>query len=352
MKSILLKFFTPIITILALLLIIAWMAGVFTDKMSPGLAPLTASNHAGGIAVIKREQPIFESVPASIEAKQATLISSRILSQIKKVHVRAGDMVEQGQPLIDLEKTDLQSRVSQAEARAQSVTARLTEAKQSLTRATELTKKRLLAQADLDQAQANYDSLIADLSNAKQALIEANTALSFARVTAPINGRVIDRFAEPGDIAQPGVPLLSLYNPQSLRVEANVREKLALSLEVGQSLQVTIPALETSIPSVIEEIVPAGNAGSRSFLVKTRLEQSQGLLPGVYANLHIPAGIQPLLLIPAARVAQIGQLDIVWVAHQDYVERRMIRTGKTYQNGMIEVISGLIENEHIIEISN
>jgi RND family efflux transporter MFP subunit len=260
-------------------------------------------------------------------------------------------MVEKGQQLIELQKTDLQSRASQAEARIQSVSARLTEARQSLSRAVELTKKNLLAQADLDKAQANYDSLVADLSNAKQALVEANTALGFARVTAPISGRIVDRFAEPGDTAQPGVQLLSLYNPQSLRVEANVREKLALSLEIGQTLQVTIPARGMSVQSMIEEIVPAGNVGSRSFLIKTRLENSQGLLPGIYANLHIPAGTQSLLLIPEDRVAQIGQLDIVWVAHSDYVERRLIRTGKSYQDGMIEVISGLTENESILEVT-
>ncbi len=351
MKSELLKkLVTPVIAILALLLIIAWMSGSLTEKMPPGITVMTAPDYPDAIAVIKQEQMIFESVPASIEAKQATLISSRILSRIEKIHVRSGDMVNRGQVLIELEKTDLQSRVSQAEARTRSVTVRRTEARKSLSRAIELTQKGLLAQADLDKARANHDSLAADLSNARQALAEANAALSFARVTAPIDGRVVDRFAEPGDTVQPGMQLLSLYNPLSLRVEANVREKLALSLNTGQSLQVTIPALRKSTNSEIEEIVPAGNAGSRSFLIKTRLQQSQGLLPGMYAQLHIPAGLQPLLLIPQDRVAQIGQLDIVWVANQELVERRLIRTGKTYEDGMIEVVSGLEEGESVLKV--
>ena len=350
MKSLSIKLVVPIIAILTLLVMIAWMAGVFTQKMSPGLTVLAKSERTDTIAVIRREQPIFESVPASIEAKQATLISSRILSRIEKIHVRAGDMVAKGQTLIDLEKTDLQSRVSQAQASTESVNARLTEALQSLSRAKELTQKGLLAQADLDKAQSNHDSLVADLMNAKQALEEANAALSFARVTAPINGRVVDRFAEPGDTVQPGVQLLSLYNPISLRAEANVREKLALSLQAGQLLQVTVPALGKSINSEIEEIVPVGNSGSRSFLIKSRLQQSQQLLPGMYAQLHIPAGTQSLLLIPKDRVAQIGQLDIVWVANQESVERRLIRTGKTYPDGMIEVVSGLVENERVLRV--
>jgi len=266
------------------------------------------------------------------------------------VHVRAGDMVKKRQTLIELEKTDLQSRVLQAEANTQSVNARLKEAKQSLSRSIELSKKGLLAQADLDKALANHDSLVADLSNAKQALKEANAALSFATVTAPIDGRVIDRFAEPGDTVQPGIQLLSLYNPLSLRAEANVREKLAYSLQTGQSLQVTIPTLGESIHSEIEEIVPAGNVGSRSFLIKTRLQESRELLPGMYAQLHIPAGTKQLLLVPRDRVAHIGQLDIVWLINQTSVERRLVRTGKTYQDGMIEIVSGLTENERVLAV--
>lgn len=345
MRRSLTKLAVPLVTILALLVAVAWMAGAFKQKVQPGTGLPDTVTPAQTVAVLKREQLVYEPVPASIEAKQSTIISSRILARIERVHVRAGDVVQQGQLLIELEKTDLKSKVSQAQAARRSVLANLKEAKTTLARVTSLVEKKALAQADLDKAQANHDTLVANLANINQTINEAETALGFADIKAPISGRIVDRFAEPGDTAQPGVKLLSLYNPASLWVEANVREQLALSLNIGQPLAVSIPALKATRLSEIEEMVPAGNVSSRSFLVKSRLLDSQGLLPGMYARLDVPAGQQAQLLIPQAYLAKIGQLDIAWVMHEGALERRFIRIGKAYPDGMVEVISGLQEGD-------
>ncbi len=350
MKTTQMKIVVPIITITGLLLMIAWMAGAFNEKLAPGNITSEYTGEKDVVAVEKREQLIFEAVPASVEPKQSTVISSRILARIKKVHVRAGDMVKQGQVLIELEQTDLRSRVLQADAAIQSTSARMIEAQKAFARAKDLAGKGLLAHADLDKAQANRDALVADLVRTKQALEEANISLGFAKVIAPINGRIVDRFAEPGDTVQPGIPLLSLYNPLSLRVEAYVREQLALSLNNTQSLEVTIPALEVTLASNIEELVPAGSTGSRSFLVKSRLQNSQNLLPGMYAQLRVPAGKANVLLMPDERVAKVGQLDIVWVLNKDVVERRFVRVGKAFPDAMVEIVSGVAEGEWVLPI--
>lgn len=344
------KFLLPIAAIAFLLLMVAWMAGFFDDKVQPGKSELEKVDVSAAVSVRLVNTQIFEPVPASIKAKQATIISSRILARIEKIHVRAGDAVEKGQLLIELEKTDLQSRSAQAKAKIRAVTARLTEAQQALVRAINLSDKGVFAKADLDKAQANHDALVADLSTAKQGLQEARVALSFSQVRSPMAGRIIDRLAEPGDTAQPGVQLLSLYNPLSLRVEANVREELALSLKLDQALEVIIPSRDAKLTAEIEELVPAGNLGSRSFLVKGRLPYSEDLLPGMYARLMIPGRIEPLLLIPHNRVVKVGQLNVVWVANKGVSERRFIRTGKRAENNMIEVISGLSEGDKILPI--
>jgi RND family efflux transporter MFP subunit len=342
------KLILPIVTVAALLLVIAWIAGLFSDKVPPGMTQPEVEAVAEVIAVSTRQEQLYESVAASIEAKQATIISSRILARIEKVYVRAGDEVEKGQVLIELERSDLESRVARAEASVQAAGARLLEAQQSLGRSRELVEQGLLAQVDLDRAQANHDSLRADLASARQALNEAAASLGFARVVAPIAGRIVDRFAEPGDTAQPGVQLLSLYNPLSLRVEANVREALALSLKLGQPLRVTIASTGEIIEAVVEEMVPAGNVGSRSFMVKSRLQHSSGLLPGMYARVHIPAGEASLLLIPKTSVASVGQLDIVRVQNGSIVERRFVQIGKAYPGDMVEVISGVEEGDRVL----
>ena len=340
----------PLGAIVVLLALVATMAGYFSDKIEPGLDKHGIVDSSSTVEVVRLKGAFTEPVPASVEAREATIISSRLLARITTIDVRAGDYVEAGQLLLTLESTDLQARVLQAKEQVRAVEARLTEARQNLVRAQELQQKGLIAVADRDAAQANASSLEADFAASRQALQEAETAMSYAEIRSPIAGRVVDRFAEPGDTASPGATLLSLYNPFSLWVEANVREQLALSLDTGQELQVEISSLEKVLTARIEEIVPAADPGSRSFLVKAILPSEQGLLPGMYARMKVPAGERSRLVIPTNRVAQVGQLDVVWVVETSGAVRRFVRLGRPIGEDLIEVVAGLEEGEKILMV--
>ncbi len=344
------KLLLPVVAIAVLLLMVAFMAGYFSDKIEPAVTEPVAADTAAAVAVTQSIEPFSEPVPASVEAKEATMISSRLLARITAIHVRAGDYVERGQLLLELEKTDLIARARQAREQVRSVEARLTEARQNLRRAEELHQRGLIAVADRDAARADAAALEADLSSARQALEEAEAAVGYSEIRSPISGRVVDRFAEPGDTASQGAALLSLYNPFSLWVEARVRERLALSLETGDQLQVEVPALEKTYTASIEEIVPAADPGSRSFLIKALLPSEKQLLPGMYARLHVPAGERSRLLIPAERVAQVGQLDVVWVADEGRVLRRFVRLGRPTGDGQVEVLSGLEADDRVMPV--
>lgn len=342
------KLILSVVALLVLILLMAWMAGFFTRKIAPGLDAPSAIDTSDAVTVMAQEAPFTESVPASIEAKETTIISSRLLARITSIAVRAGDFVEQGQLLIQLEKNDLLARAQQSREQILAVEARLTEARKNLERAEELHKRGLIAIAARDAARANAAALEAELGSAQQVLEAAETSVSFAEIRSPIAGRIVDRFAEPGDTASPGQKLLSLYNPFSLQVEAWVREQLALSLQPGQQLQVEIPAVEKTLLAQIEEIVPAADPGSRSFLVRAILPADHRLLPGMYARLQVAAGERSRLSIPADRVASIGQLDVVWVAHEGSAERRFVRLGAPGDDGTVEVISGLASGELVL----
>lgn len=344
------KVILSLVAIVALLLMIAWMAGLFGEKTQPGTNVIKQTNTGDPVAVVAADVTIIEKVPASVEATQATLISSRLMARISAVQVRAGDVVAKGDLLLELENSDIKAQVQQAESRIRAVSARLKEARQNLDRATELQSGGVMSRADLDKAVANHEALLAEMGGATQVLEEANTALGYTKIVAPFDGRVVDRFAEPGDTAQPGSKLLALYNPLSLRVEAQVREHLALELEVGQALQVEIPSLEKVVDAVIEERVPAAEPGSRSFLVKAGVAFDADMLPGMYARLLVSAGTGQQLLIPAERVVHIGQLDLVWVLKEGQSYRRFVRIGQTVQDGKVEVVSGLSEGDMVLPL--
>lgn len=342
------KLLLPLLATLVLLLMVAFMAGYFSDRIAPGLADSPVAEADNAVPVISERAVVTEPVPASVEAKEATIISSRLLARITAINVRAGDYVESGQLLIELEKSDLLARAQQASDRVRSVEARLTEARQNLKRAEELHQRGLIAAADRDAARADAAALEADLSSARQALEEAQAAVAYSEIRSPIAGRVVDRFAEPGDTASPGAKLLSLYNPFSLWVEARVREQLALALEKGREVSVEVPSLGRVYAAQIEEIVPAADPGSRSFLIKAVLPSAKQLLPGMYARLQVPAGERERLLIPADRVARVGQLDVVWVAAPEGALRRFVRLGPATGDGRVEVIAGLTAGERVL----
>lgn len=342
-------FILPVLAVLVLLLLIAVMAGYFNAKIEPGLAePVGIADTSDAIEIVAQDSAVTETVPASVEAKEITIVSSRLLARITSIGVRAGDLVEADQLLLTLEKTDLLARAQQAREQIQSVEARLLEARQNLKRAQTLHQRNLISNADRDAAAANAAALEADVASLQQVLAEAEIAVSYSEIRSPIAGRIVDRFAEQGDTASPGQKLLSLYNPFSLRVEAWVREELALALQTGDVLQAEIPSTQQALVARIEEIVPAADPGSRSFLVRAILPPDRHLLPGMYARLQIPAGNRSRVMIPADRVARVGQLDVVWVARAGIVERRFVRLGQTTSQGTVEVVGGLLSGDLLL----
>ncbi len=342
MNALVKRWLIPLAAVAALLLIIAWMAGSFHHKVAPGRsAPSQAAAPGPTHIVAPARVAVSEPVPATIGARQTTTISSRIIARITRIEVRAGDSVQAGQLLLRLESSELESRLSQAQQRVRSISARLTEARQALQRAEQLQQQGLVAVAVLDEARASHDALSADLASARRAAEEAEIAISYTEIRSPFDGRVVDRFAEPGDTASPGERLLTLYNPLSLRIEAPVRESLALPLRLDQALDVEVPVLGLTLPAHIEELVPAADPGSRSFLVKARIDYQEQLLPGMYARLLIPTGEQERLLIPAASIVTLGQLDAVWLWQDGQAERRFVRLGRDFGEQGREVLAGL-----------
>lgn len=346
MSSPLTKIAAPLLAAVILLLSVAWMAGMFTSKIAPDTRELSADNMQNLLTVTVKAVQRTESVPGGIRARETTQIASRIMARIEKIHVRAGDSVEKGSLLISLDDKALTTQVAQASARIASIQALLDEAKLTLERTQNIRKQGLVSSSDLDKAQANFTRLMSDLQAAKQSEKESTTALNYSKILSPIAGRIVDRNAEPGNMASPGQPLLSLYNPLSLLVEADVREALAVTLTLGQKVMVKLDALDRVIPATISEMIPAADPNARSFLVKADIVFDEALLPGMFARMDIGSGEEQQIQIPVEYVHNYGQLEMVWVVTGNQLKRRFVRLGQRY-DGQVEVVSGLIDGDRI-----
>jgi RND family efflux transporter MFP subunit len=203
------------------------------------------------------------------------------------------------------------------------------------------------SQQDLDRARSRSQVAAAALEGSEQRLADARVAQTHAEIRSPVSGRVIDRLAEPGDTAAPGVPLLHIYDPAMLRIEAPVRESLAVGLRTGQALAVE-SMRSAPLRGAIDEIVPFAEPGARTLLVKVRLPQDPALFAGMFGRVEVPAGEATRLLVPRAAIERVGQLEFVTVLRADGgVERRLVTSGRDRDEEEVEVLSGLAEGERV-----
>lgn len=332
---------------------VAWLSGACETRVSPGTVdvPAAEGEGAGGTTAPVEEvvEPALEWASGEVASARQIAVSSRVLARIDEVRVRAGSSVEQGDVLVRLDARDVKARVGEMQQALRSAQARLELARRQHARAQELFRSGVASSRQLDEATSELHAAEADVAGRKQALEEARAGLSFTEIRAPSGGRVVDRLAEPGDTAVPGRPLLRIYDPSLLRVEAPVRESLAVKLQVGQDLRVEVPALDETVTGQIDEIVPFAEPGARTLLVKVRLPRTDArLFAGLYARVAVPAGEQRRLLIPQAAVDRVGQLEFATaVGSEGRAERRAITTGEPAGDGRIEVLSGLRAGERV-----
>lgn len=331
---------------------VIWLSGGLGERVPPGKIERPAGDRPPDDVVARvelRREPAVEWATGSLASARQTAVASRILARIEALRVAAGDEVAEGDELVVLDARDLEARLEQVREALRGAQAEFELARTERSRAEELLKRGVTTRQRFDQAASALRVAAAKLDRLKRSLEEATTALSHTVIRSPVAGRVVDRLAEPGDMASPGQPLLHIYDPLVLRVEVPVRESLAVRLAVGQGLNVEIPAFGTVVDGVIDEIVPLVETGARTLLVKVRLPSDPGLFAGLFARVAVSAGQRSRLVVPAAAVERIGQLEFVTViGDQDRPLRRLVTTGKMDNADEVEALSGLAEGERIL----
>jgi RND family efflux transporter MFP subunit len=337
--------------LIGLALVIAWISGLFVEKIPPGEASPVAQQLADQPTDIVHEieKDYIEESVGTLKAASRSVISSKILATIQEIHVSAGDFVKPGDLLITLDTRELDSRLEQAGENLTAASAAAREAELDFERNQRLHESNAISQREYEESNRKLQVAKANERRAEQSVDEAKVLLSYSTIVSPKAGRIVDRTAEPGDTAQPGAPILTLYDSQSLRLETPVLEHLAVKLKVGQKLNVHVDSIDQDFSATIDEIVPQADAASRSFLVKASIQRSENLYEGMYGRLQIPAGSRRHLCLATDAIVRIGQLEFVDVVLNDKtLQRRLIKTGRLGMPGRIEVLSGLEAGETVV----
>lgn len=325
------------------------------------------------------------SLPSSFEAggivgaRSTATIASRMLAPVLDVHVRAGDRVRRGATLVTLDGREVAAYRSQAAATVASATdavraadadARSAQASVVLARATYerirgLHAKRSATAQELDQAQSALDVAEAHLAaararqasaaSAREAADSASTAaavtMTYARLTAPFDGLVTSRSVDPGSLATPGQPLLTLEDSAGFRLEVVVDEARAAQVAAGQSVDVRIGSSEAGQPTTcsatVSEVARVDPV-SHSFLIKIDLPPKALMRSGLFGRARFAGPSRQTLTVPASAAVRRGQLTFVYRVDADNRARlQPVSPGATSAD-RLEILAGLREGDRVI----
>ena len=337
-----------VLSIGGIVVLLIWLAGGFHEKIEPGPARV-GLRPLGGAPTVTVEQvtvPLSEEAVGTVQAAHETEVGAKIMARVLAVHLQAGQHVEKDQVLIELGQSDLEARTSQARAAVAAAKAALDQAQTNYDRIVRLREEDSASELEFTTATNELNAAKANHEQAGSALREAEAVLEYATISAPLDGVVIDKTVDVGDMVKPGQTVLRMYD--QLQLVATVRESLATRLEVGQQLPVTLEALKLRCHGTISEIVPEADVLSRAFYVKVTGPCPPGVIPGMFGRLHIPVGERQELQIPGAAIRRVGQVPYVYrVVGDAQVERAFIQIAGEH-NGQVAVASGLSAGDRIV----
>jgi len=212
----------------------------------------------------------------------------------------------------------------------------------------EVSAKYKVAQAELERNEQMSRGAMAKKAQMEARIAYVQSLLGYTLIAAPFDGAVTAKTAEVGAMASLGVPLMTVEQSDSYRLEVQVGASWMAALKPGLTVPVTIDAIKAELAGKVSEIVPAADPQSRTFTIKIDLPPLASLRSGLYGNARLVRGKKNVLLVPAVALIERGQLTGVYVVNdKGVVELRLVTAGERYQ-GQSEILSGLSAGDRIV----
>lgn len=290
----------------------------------------------------------WSSQDAKVEAVRETLLSAQVPGAIVALSAKAGDSVKTGQELARIDARMASQGAAASNAQVAAAQATLNVASKEYERQKQLFTKRYISQAALDGAEAQWRAAQAQVTALQAQAGVAATQTGLHSLRAPYSGLVSTVPVSLGDMAMPGRPLLSLYDPTALRVTAQLTQDQARQLRAAAGVQVEIPGLNDkrlTVAATQVQVLPTADPLSHTVTVRVQLPgHLQGVVPGMFGRLwwqgDAPAATQRVS-IPVTAVVRRAEMTGVYVKAQNgKPQLRQVRLGPQ-QADMVEVLSGL-----------
>lgn len=330
-------------------LVLAGLLAACGEAPAPKPQALTAVADLKTAPVELRDIELTTSAEAVVEAVRQSTVSAQIAGRIVALNFDVGDFVKQGAVIARIDERAVAQAAEASEAQVREAQAALANARANYERSRQLFAQKFISQAALDQAESGYKAAQARVSALLAGAGAAATERSFATLVAPYSGVVSARHVELGEMAAPGKPIMTGFDPSTLRVVATVPQAQVGAIRANGKARIEVPSLGRWVEVKSMTIVPA--ADPRTHTTRIRLDlpaDVRGVVPGVYARAHFVVGSAPKLLVPRAAVVRRSEVTAVYVLGDDNRPRlRQVRLGEAGDESSIEVLAGLQPGERV-----
>jgi RND family efflux transporter MFP subunit len=300
-------------------------------------------------AVELREIELAYSAEAVVEAVRQSTVSAQIAGRVVELRFDVGDYVKKGEVIVRIDERAAAQAVAATTAQVDEAQAALANARAAYERSKQLLAQKFVSQASVDKAEADYKAAQARVSALLAGAGQAKTERSFATVVAPYSGLVSARHVELGEMAVPGKPLMTGFDPAGLRVVAAVPQAQVAAIQALGRARIEVPSTGKWLEVKSLTVVPSADPRTHTTRIRLDLpDDVRGIYPGVYARAHFAVGRATRLLVPRAAVVRRSEVTGVYVVDAGGAARlRQVRLGSEGDEGYVEVLAGVRPGERV-----
>ncbi|MGD0060958.1 MAG: efflux RND transporter periplasmic adaptor subunit [Verrucomicrobiia bacterium] len=322
--------------------------------------PATRSEPTVAVAKVDREDLYREvTIPAEFRPYTEVELHAKVSGYVDQMNVDFGDRVKAGQLLATLEVPELSDELHNAMAAVQKAEADHADAHLIYTRLVGVNQQQpnLVAQQDLDTAEAKDHETAAAIDAAKADVAKYQTLLAYTKITAPFDGVITWRYADPGALIEAGTAaatqaksLLRISDNYRLRLDFPVSVEYVKDIHLGDKVDVRVESLGgKAFTGTITRFTRKVAEDTRTMITELEvLNPNLEIDPGMYATVVFKAEERPQsLAIPIQASASGGITKVLIVNANHEIEERPVTLGLE-TSSRYEVVSGLREGDLVI----
>jgi RND family efflux transporter MFP subunit len=273
-----------------------------------------------------------------------------VAGELRDLTVREGDFVKAGQVVAQVDATEYQARVRQAQQQAESAKAQVDIAKRSFDNNRSLVDQGFISKTALDSSIATLSSAEANYRAAQAGTEVAAKALEDTVLRAPIAGQISQRLAQPGERVAIDARIVEIVDLSRLELEASLSATDSMVVKVGQSAQLTIEGAAKPVAAKVVRVNPSAVVGSRAVLAYLALESNTGLRQGLFAQGSLATGTTHALALPLNAVRTDKPQPYVQLLAQDKISHAVVTMGvRGEANGQTMVaVTGIADNAEVL----